>query len=722
MLSAEYFYELEIPLIALRRNDKRPVKTGWPETKIGEHLPEHIHDHYGVICGKKTNEGKYVYVLDIDPKNGGDDSFKEVFGEDFDTATVRSGSGGTHFYFYHTEELPRVIDLVKGIDFIGLGGYIVGPGTQVINEIDGELKVSRYTVINDTEIADLPKVILEKLEEKKNKKREEPLYTQTISKVESGGRNNVLASYGGKLRDIGMELDQIYPMLRGVNQEFSEPLPLEEVFQVAKSVSSYQPTHSLNPEPDIDKVQMPEDPLARMTEYDDFWTTLHGAVCEDMKLLMDFFMSRSVRVHPNFGFAAAVSVMSAVYQGVYELESFEPQFKNIPLNTYQTILSVAGGGKDDYLSGIKEFLLEVDPRLVGDDPNSSHGLRRSLWCFESRLFVKDEAQEFLETISGQKASTHMKQLLSDMKELYNCPKALTSRIAAASVVPIIHRPYFSMLYASQPETFIGAINRELLAGGLLSRFMIYQALQDKPELRPKKVPDMSTVKAVMRYELAQVLADPDNPLKFTDKMKTFTEACKGGGEIHKPALNKAKKIVGWKPEALKLMKDNARAFDSQYRFRAKSEFGDKSSTAALISRVSLNAAKIAALHCIGKSGGEPMIDETDVQIGVNVAKKCLDLSNNLSELLQDRVTHGDMAQKIDRMLASGETINCREDLLMKYRRNFNRKQLDAILVSLYHVYGARLLVRYKGSTSDFEPFDLTRKTFQVRDFKLDTSK
>lgn len=78
----------------------------------------------------RTGDG--LLVVDIDPKNGGDDSLSDLLalhGPLPDTATVITGSGGTHFYFCVDGRYRNAANLGgwDGIDVRADGGYVVAP-------------------------------------------------------------------------------------------------------------------------------------------------------------------------------------------------------------------------------------------------------------------------------------------------------------------------------------------------------------------------------------------------------------------------------------------------------------------------------------------------------------------------------------------------------------------------------------------------------------------
>ena len=88
----------------------------WPDANVGIAT--------GAVSG--------VVVLDVDPKNGGDDGLvglREEYGNLPATRTVVTGGGGAHFYFRHPGEEIRnsAGRLGPGLDVRGDGGYVVAP-------------------------------------------------------------------------------------------------------------------------------------------------------------------------------------------------------------------------------------------------------------------------------------------------------------------------------------------------------------------------------------------------------------------------------------------------------------------------------------------------------------------------------------------------------------------------------------------------------------------
>lgn len=106
----------------------------------------------GVYTGRFRD--MHLLVLDVDTKEGkeGDVSLANLEDEHGplpETYTVRTASGGLHYYFLTSEPVRSSASRVgKDLDIRGEGGYVVGPGSTV--------KGGTYDVIRDVDMVDAP--------------------------------------------------------------------------------------------------------------------------------------------------------------------------------------------------------------------------------------------------------------------------------------------------------------------------------------------------------------------------------------------------------------------------------------------------------------------------------------------------------------------------------------------------------------------------------------
>lgn len=125
------------------------------ETTIRSWWTKYPDANIGVITGEKSG----IVVLDVDPKNGGNESFIELiekYGDLPQTVTADTGGGGQHYVFrYPGKHVPNSSSkLGAGLDVKGDGGYIVvAPSIHFSG--------NRYQWREQTEVAQLPEILLD---------------------------------------------------------------------------------------------------------------------------------------------------------------------------------------------------------------------------------------------------------------------------------------------------------------------------------------------------------------------------------------------------------------------------------------------------------------------------------------------------------------------------------------------------------------------------------
>jgi hypothetical protein len=158
-LMTKYTYNLE--KIKLKINAKTPAGK-WKEVVYHHKKIDETKYNVGIPCGSINN----IFVLDIDIKDEGYSEFNKYIQEHGkpDTLTVKTPSGGTHYYFKLKNDDKKLSSFTNdninyfikqvcytrskiggfGIDIRNNGGYIVAPPSS----IDGV----KYEIINETSI------------------------------------------------------------------------------------------------------------------------------------------------------------------------------------------------------------------------------------------------------------------------------------------------------------------------------------------------------------------------------------------------------------------------------------------------------------------------------------------------------------------------------------------------------------------------------------------
>lgn len=131
----------------------------------------------GVATGPLSN----IFVLDIDPKNGGALSLANLISEHGllpETLTVRTPSGGWHRYFRWPADgsvYNSCGQLGAGLDIRGRNGYVLAPPSYIVDRETGEVR--EYVWASDAPIADPTPRLLKLIRERPREDIGAPLPT-----------------------------------------------------------------------------------------------------------------------------------------------------------------------------------------------------------------------------------------------------------------------------------------------------------------------------------------------------------------------------------------------------------------------------------------------------------------------------------------------------------------------------------------------------------------
>jgi Bifunctional DNA primase/polymerase, N-terminal/Protein of unknown function (DUF3631)/Primase C terminal 1 (PriCT-1) len=208
--------------------------------------------------GIRTGGG--LCVVDIDPRNGGEETFVQLAGEHGVplTAAAETGGGGWHLFFRAPAGVSvKSRQLGDGVDLKAEGGYVVAPPS--VHPETGRL----YRWQARREFAELPAWLLDA--GGRNGAGSAPPVADTIPE---GARNSTLASLAGSMRRRAMAEPEILAALLVANEQRCQP-PLErhEVERIAESVCRYAPAETLSEVvPLTEQPGAPAPPLAELLD------------------------------------------------------------------------------------------------------------------------------------------------------------------------------------------------------------------------------------------------------------------------------------------------------------------------------------------------------------------------------------------------------------------------------------------------------------------------
>lgn len=198
----------------------------------------------GIACGPSG-----LVVIDVDPRHGGDESWRDVVGKlgDHlrDTCIAQTGGGGEH-YLYTCPPAETVTSFANsdkftgplgaGVDVRAQGGYIVAPPSI---HASGAL----YQWEDDREPVVLPFALLERLHGPRNNANLKLESTADIlAGVSEGARDYTLFRLAARLRAVDIPLAVAYSLIEQAATNCSPPFPLAEARKKVESAyRRYEP-------------------------------------------------------------------------------------------------------------------------------------------------------------------------------------------------------------------------------------------------------------------------------------------------------------------------------------------------------------------------------------------------------------------------------------------------------------------------------------------------
>jgi twinkle protein len=236
------YAELGIPVFPCVRNGKIPaVSTGFKSATTDVE----VIGNWASGLNVATPTGSRWWVLDIDPRHGGDEALDELeqkHGNLPPTLFAKTPSGGRHYFFRENPIAANTAGKVgKGLDTRGAGGYVLIEGSV----IDGR----RYEFQDwDVESEPIPNVLPAPqwlLDLAFGKPQKEPAKNGIVE----GARNVYLAQQAGRMRKLGSSKEEIIAAVQALNiSRCSPPLSESESRAIATSISRY-PVEGKSAEP-----------------------------------------------------------------------------------------------------------------------------------------------------------------------------------------------------------------------------------------------------------------------------------------------------------------------------------------------------------------------------------------------------------------------------------------------------------------------------------------
>ena len=237
------------PLVRLRKNPL--TENGfYNATTNVDQINAWWEEHPEANIGIPTGEASGIVVFDIDPRNGGDDSWDEFtfkHGKVPDEAICQLTAGGGQHYIAKWYEGLKSCKPMLGIDFLSTGNYFVASPSFVIPTAHGRIEDARtyhWEISGDPFEGAKPFIIPDDWRAVLSVKK--VISNASDSPLICGNRNVGLTAMGGFMRHGGFSYTEIYAALSKVNEDRCEiPLPESEIMQISQSVARYAPDHDV---------------------------------------------------------------------------------------------------------------------------------------------------------------------------------------------------------------------------------------------------------------------------------------------------------------------------------------------------------------------------------------------------------------------------------------------------------------------------------------------
>lgn len=627
--------------------------------------------HPDSIVGIPTGEQLGAWVLDVDVHKDDDGNvingyetlaaLEAKYGDLPATATAKTAGGGEHRYFRYVPGVRNRGKLGAGLDVRGSGGYVIAPGSRMI---DG----SEYVWLDHDgdglpPLAEAPDWLLSLVLPAQTEAATPADYRYTpgtndhyveraveaelheLASTPTGGRGEAvnrsafnlgtLVGAGALSRseaEAGL-FDAAYAcgvvakdgereihakIRRGLDAGIKKPRSIPEreddgwTIDTRKLIENTRRKRDIAivgpvaPEPDDDDV--PEYQLEAVADLEDL--TRPGGLVED---LIDWIVSSAE--HPSRALAlAAVLPLVASLAG----SRFSTGSRDTRPNIYTVALADSGFGKEHARSQIKRLLMQgqgVFEEYGGPARiMSASALREVLGKHPSVNCQIDEFGGFVRDITDRKAGSHQRAISTDLRDYYSASSTFFEGAAYRGTPPKrIYNPNLCIHGTSTPEQFWTALSSASAEDGLLPRLILFHVTGEKPD-SVKPMRDVRDVPTLLLEKMARVAG-----INVLEK-RTGDLGKKGNlGKLGiKPAAAWGENRpyeVPWTPDAEALLRSVKRAAD-EHEQRVAVE------VRPFVRRIVENAIKLALIVAVGIAPDDPAIDVRVFEWAADVAWTC----------------------------------------------------------------------------------------------------
>lgn len=236
---------LGLAVFPCKERGKSPAFKNWQTSATTD--PEAIktiwtrNPQYNIaIATGSTSNGLIIVDVDNHDVNGADSlaEWERKNGKLPETATVLTGSGGVHYYYWAQEPIHGATGVLPGVDIRGEGNLIVAPPSVHPNGNKYEWELSAD--IEDVGIADADEVVM-KLINGGVKDQQSGERFQLPDIIRNGNRDTILHKLASSLQAKGRSDDEIRVYVKHINEtRCDSPLDDKELDTLINSALKYE--------------------------------------------------------------------------------------------------------------------------------------------------------------------------------------------------------------------------------------------------------------------------------------------------------------------------------------------------------------------------------------------------------------------------------------------------------------------------------------------------
>lgn len=677
----------------------------WPDANIG------------IVTGRESG----ILILDIDTGDGFNTP-QEVIDyhnlETPDTLINQTGGGGLHYIYKYPEagEFRSRIEVFKNVDSRANGAYFVAPpslhksGERYYFDSESEL-------INRDDIKEAPKWFLDKIEITEGEphsiakdwkpsgkipefgvealeacKEDASAYKTWINvgmaihhtdpssdglavwdwwsglsdKYDSVGIRNEWANFSSRRHRSGslVTFDTIFKYAS--DKGWENPNAIAGALIVKNIIESNQLEMAMEVTKATERIEI-EKPRSLIPE--------KGLI----KDIYDYIMASSIRPQPELAIASAIAFIGALAGQKYQTQT------GLRTNVYIVGIAESGAGKDHARKIIKKLAADAGCMkfIGGEDFASGQAVISSIQKERSQLFLIDEFGRKLKAATNEKASSHLKEIITNLLVLYSSAGSIYTgkEYADNETKPRVEikNPNACLYGTTVPSEFYESLSSAEGINGTLSRFILFEASPDRPQ-RQRPLLDQPTG-------------------MITEKIKQIAEYTKVKGNL---AGLISVDVVDIDPLTVVMPEDVYSLWEDLDDLCT--DLMKCPISSAVYSRVAENAAKLALIYSISIDHERPVIDKVALDWASEIS---LWTANMLVNRSNDRVADNQVeanVKKVLRFVKSFGKEGGTQSQLTRKAQTIRRHEREEIIAQLIEIKDIEYRVCKKGNKPVFKYF------------------